>query len=104
MPSPFPGMDAYLEISGDWRDFHARFIATCGDMINDLLPERYVARIDERLRVVQVPRERGRTRYPDVAVVRTGPTVTTEAEPGGVATLELAPVLVRLTGMIKEEL
>ena len=29
MPSPFPGMDPYLEISGDWRDFHSRFLNSC---------------------------------------------------------------------------
>ena len=39
MPSPFPGMDPYLEISGDWRDFHATFIAHCRDTLNELLPD-----------------------------------------------------------------
>ena len=27
MHRPFPGMDPFLEISGDWRDFHARFLS-----------------------------------------------------------------------------
>lgn len=103
MPSPFPGMDPYLEISGDWRDFHAAFIATCRRALNDRLPDRYVARIDERFRVVEVPRDRGRTRYPDVAVVRTGSGAASQVAGGGVATLDLAPVVVRLTRTVKEE-
>ena len=104
MPSPFPGMDPYLELSGDWRDFHATFIATCRDAINDRLPEHYVARIDERFRVVEVRRERGRTRYPDVAVVRTGPGSVAEEADRDVALLDLAPVLVRLAPTVKQEL
>ena len=43
MPSPFPGMDPYLEISGDWRDFHARFLNACADTLSDRLPEGYIA-------------------------------------------------------------
>ncbi|MDB5350606.1 MAG: hypothetical protein JWN86_1853 [Planctomycetota bacterium] len=104
MPSPFPGMDPHLEISGGWRDFHATFIATCRDAINDLLPDRYVARIDERFRVVEVPRDRGRTRYPDVAIVRTGTGAVYEAAVAGVAVLDLEPVMVRLTRTVQEEI
>src|SRR5437899_1572397 len=64
MPSPFPGMDPYLEISGDWRDFHARFIANSCDAIADQLPENYVARIDERFRVLELPHDRHEARCP----------------------------------------
>jgi hypothetical protein len=46
MTSPFPGMDPYLEISGDWRDFHSRLLNACADQISESLPDGYIARIE----------------------------------------------------------
>jgi hypothetical protein len=31
MPSPFPGMNPYLEQQPLWRDFHQRFVARAAD-------------------------------------------------------------------------
>jgi Protein of unknown function (DUF4058) len=39
IPSPFPGIDPYVESQGYGHDFHARFITYCRDAINDQLPE-----------------------------------------------------------------
>ena len=103
MPSPFPGMDPFLEVSGDWRDFHATFIATCRDAINDRLPDHYIARIDERFRVVRTGPEPERGRYPDVSVVRTGPGMASARPEAGVATLDPPPVMVRLAKIREEE-
>jgi hypothetical protein len=33
MPSPFPGMDPYLERDEVWYDFHKRFIAYAAEML-----------------------------------------------------------------------
>ena len=41
MPTPFPGMDPYLEGRQLWRDVHARLIVAVGDA---LAPLRQVAR------------------------------------------------------------
>ena|SRR5581483_358888 len=46
MPSPFPGMDPYLEHPGWWPDFHARFVPICCDELLEVLPEAYDARIE----------------------------------------------------------
>src|SRR4051812_17158785 len=46
MPSPFPGMDPYLEAPEVWPDFHATFCSVVRAELNKLLPPRYVARID----------------------------------------------------------
>lgn len=46
MPSPFPGMDPYLEDPAFWSDFHARFLTYLSDAINERLPDNYEARID----------------------------------------------------------
>jgi hypothetical protein len=42
MPSPFPGMDPYLE-SWIWADFHATLITATRAQINAKLPRRYLA-------------------------------------------------------------
>lgn len=47
MPSPFPGMDPYLENSGAGGDFHSTFINYFRNAINERLPENYDARIEE---------------------------------------------------------
>ena len=49
MPSPFPGMDPYLEAPALWRDVHHRLISGIAEHLNSSLPENYVARINERL-------------------------------------------------------
>ena len=65
MPSPFPGMDPYLEHPALWPGVHQRLITYLGDALNALLPLHYVANIGERLYVVQSER----SIYPDVVVV-----------------------------------
>jgi hypothetical protein len=71
MPSPFPGIDPYLESQGRWLDFHGRFVPTLCDAINEQLPATYVAQIDERMTLVELP-EDDKTKLirPDIAVVR----------------------------------
>ena len=69
MPSPFPGMDPYLEHPARWPGVHQRLITYMGDALNALMPPRYVADIGERLYVVQSERHI----YPDVVVVEHPP-------------------------------
>jgi len=38
MPSPFPGMDPYLEDPAQWPDFHLVFIHWLRKTLNDRLP------------------------------------------------------------------
>jgi hypothetical protein len=47
MPSPFPGVDPYLESQHFWPDFHARFMNYWCEALADQLPENYEARMDE---------------------------------------------------------
>ena len=72
MPSPFPGMDPYLEHSDRWPGVHQGFITYAQEALNTTLPERYVADIGERLYVVQPDRDI----YPDVAVLEHPPVET----------------------------
>src|SRR5437870_2816223 len=64
MPSPFPGMDPYLEAPDIWPGFHSRFLTFTSTALNNVLPSGYVADMGERLYVVQS--ERGI--LPDLAV------------------------------------
>jgi hypothetical protein len=91
MPSPFPGIDPYLESQGYWPDFHASLILYCRDALNDHLPATYEARLGEQLRLIEHRDPQARTVLPDVAVLEGGPAggrsgmAGTE---GGVLTLE----------------
>jgi len=69
MPSPFPGMDPYLEQF--WRDIHARCVIYAADQLQAHLPADLRARVEERVFVepaVGAPR----SVYPDVRVVERG--------------------------------
>ena len=81
MPSPFPGMDPYLEQF--WGDIHARLVTYACDQIQGRLPRDLRARMQERL-FVALPDDTGRDIIPDVRVVeRFGP-----GSGGGVAVAE----------------
>jgi hypothetical protein len=65
MPSPFPGMDPYLEHPAPWPGVHQRLITYIGDALNTVMPRRYIADIGERLYIVQPER----SIYPDVVIL-----------------------------------
>jgi hypothetical protein len=88
MPSPFPGIDPYLESQELWPDFHVRFITALADAINEKLPEPYVARIDERMNLVERPKEEVKQIRLDLTVERQGPGHATTASAQGTLTLE----------------
>ena len=71
MPSPFPGMDPYIEISHLWEDFHANLIGEIQRTLSDLVPDRYVVRAGERSYVALActdDEEEERSFLPDAAV------------------------------------
>jgi hypothetical protein len=72
MPSPFPGMDPYLEAPDIWPDFHEALAGEIRAELNFLLPHPYYARLEVRPEVGIVD-DAGMMRriVPDVAVVRT---------------------------------
>ena len=49
MPSPFPGMDPYLEGPDIWPDFHAAFACELSAFLNQHLPLSSYARLQRRL-------------------------------------------------------
>ncbi len=87
MPSPFPGMDPFLEQPAFWQDFHHEFISCWREAIADRLPDSYDARIGERVNLTQLDPGVVKLISPDVAISR-GPRVARDAHDGGVAILE----------------
>lgn len=71
MPSPFPGMDPYLEAPDIWPDFHDRLATMISVDLNTTLPDPYYARLEMRPEMGVVLSEGiPRRIVPDVVVVR----------------------------------
>jgi len=51
MPSPFPGMDPYIESSGYWAGFHRNLSNRIKTVLNQSMAEGYFAEIDEYLNI-----------------------------------------------------
>jgi len=49
MPSPFPGMDPYLEDPAFWSGFHTTFIVSLRGAITRLLPKGYYAEVEQHV-------------------------------------------------------
>src|SRR5438034_459282 len=97
MPSPFPGMDPYLEDRKVWPEFHAIAIVKMRKAIDDALPPGYSAHIGRHVYVVEPGDDRLLIGLPDTSVSRgdrpdSGKTV---------ATLE-APLTVSLPAVRRE--
>lgn len=58
MPSPFPGMNPYLEQDDVWRDFHERFLPHLAEVIGSQLAAHYIVKIDEHVYIHEPPAER----------------------------------------------
>jgi hypothetical protein len=104
MPSPFPGVDPYLESQHFWEDFHPSFLTYCRDALNDILPEGYVAQLGERLRLVELSQRTAKLVRPDLAVVEEAETSsqTTVRKAKARGTLTLEPVAIPLPAMEME--
>lgn len=89
MPSPFPGMDPYLEMH--WGDVHARLIIYASDFLNARLPRDLRARVEERV-YLEIPDARLGYRQPDVRVIEEGWRGAREGE--ATAVLDVAEPLV----------
>lgn len=57
MPSPFPGMNPYLEQDDVWHDFHERFLPAAAEVIGSQVQPDYIVKIDEHVYVHELPPE-----------------------------------------------
>ncbi|MFN3653576.1 MAG: DUF4058 family protein [Armatimonadota bacterium] len=72
MPSPFPGMDPYLEQGSGRHSFHTRLVTGIADAIEPLLPPGYYVSVEERT-YIALPDGAELQRIPDVVVVSPTP-------------------------------
>lgn len=103
MPSPFPGMDPYLE-GHEFSGLHGQLIAEMARQLTPLLRPRYVARMQRWFAVDSIEGEErlvvgGTTApqsYPDVAILREGSSARSGAATAVLsAPLELQTVMSR---------
>jgi len=92
VPSPFPGMDPYLEAPAGWQEFHHLFIAGIQEALVPKVRPKYAVHIERYVYVTEVFGEEGRIR-PDVAIVETGQQGSiAEQQTSAVATAVLVPL------------
>jgi hypothetical protein len=87
MPSPFPGMDPYLEHPAVFPDLHDRLITNLSETLQSGLPDPYFAAIGDRVWVEVSEREIG----PDVKVLRGREERSFEGSRGGGTSVAAAP-------------
>src|SRR5271165_5280684 len=93
MPSPFAGMDPYLESQGYWEDFHTALLGDCRRALTAVLPRNYGAFIQQRISLVDLSGDTSLDYKPDIAVLR-GDHGPAPSDRGSLATLE--PITVPL--------
>jgi hypothetical protein len=71
MPSPFPGMDPYLEEPTMWSDLHLTLIVAMRAELNAHLPKGYIAAADRHVWIENPDGDSSRVVEPDVYVTET---------------------------------
>ena len=100
MPSPFPGMNPYLEEATVWHSLHEQFPAFCQEMLTAQVRPKYFVKLDVNIYIHELPTEQRFLGRPDVAV---GPTSASASR--GSATTLAAPLYGRfgpIVDVIKE--
>jgi hypothetical protein len=73
MPSPFPGMNPYLEHADVWQDFHQSFIPLLRQLLAEQVRPKYLVKIEEQIFIHELPEDQrwliGRG---DITVSRSG--------------------------------
>ena len=73
MPSPFPGMNPYLEQSDHWQDFHTEFLGDLRHQLDARIGTDYIVQLEKHVYIHELPPEPRRfLGRPDVSVVRSG--------------------------------
>ena len=60
MPSPFPGMNPFLEQESVWHDFHERALPVAAELLGAQVLPRYFVKIDEHMYIHELDQERRR--------------------------------------------
>ena len=86
MPSPFPGMNPYLEQPDVWHDFHQAYITAIRNALTPQIRPSYMAKIDDHVYIHELSgEERMLLGRPDVSISRLNHNVTTATSAHSVA-------------------
>jgi hypothetical protein len=102
MPSPFPGMDPYLEEPGLWPDVHHELISVMRESLNAQLRPKYFARIEDRVYISDERDPGRRVIIPDLRVVGSDRGGQLRARPVGPAIAMVEPL--EVTTLIEDEI
>ena len=104
MPSPFPGMDPYLE-GYLWPDVHHRLATEITRRLGPLLRPRYVARLEVYLVQDESPEAEIGILYPDVEILKPdrGPARPPQESPRELSTMK-APVIIPVLDAVEARL
>lgn len=98
MPSPFPGMDPFIERAYLWSDFHLAMLAAMRAALNRTLPSKYAAAGDRHVWLLKPDEKTQRKlRKPDLFI--TGSEAA--ALPAGPAVATAAPATIMLPAVEK---
>src|SRR5437870_5456440 len=87
MPSPFPGMNPYLEQSDVWHDFHEAILPLIReDLVRQVRPE-FIVQLDQHIYIHELPEERRFIGRSDIYVAQAKP----ESEPQSSTAILEAP-------------
>ncbi|MBY0232057.1 MAG: DUF4058 family protein [Gemmataceae bacterium] len=79
MPSPFPGMDPWIERPARWPDFHMAMLVFMRSALAASLPDRYDAELDTYVWLEDADEETHRAGAPDLFVAAAGSGEASEA-------------------------
>jgi hypothetical protein len=71
MPSPFPGMDPFIE-GQCWQDFHTTFVTVIRELLMPQVRPRYVVEVEQYVYLAREDEDPDRLIAPDLAVVVAG--------------------------------
>lgn len=92
MPSPFPGMDPYIEQPSLWGDFHNALATEIRNRLNGLIHPAYFARLIPYVTYETVAIGQKQGTYPDVSIFRAARSSTPPVIPArGTAVVVLEP-------------
>ena len=103
MPSPFPGMDPYLEDPTVWPGFHNKFVSELEAALTQLLLPNYYARCEERVYISTDIDPGRRAIIPDLHIVTTAarPRTRSVVKAGTTAVAMCEPV--EVTVLLEQE-
>jgi hypothetical protein len=104
MPSPFPGMDPFIE-GQQWRDFHLEMISAIRALLAPSVVPRYIVGVEEDVYFIPSPEGNGRLPRPQQiipdAFVGAAEGASGRLSAGGTATLvAVPPVTLTLPSLI----